>query len=254
MALDNPTRPIGITQIMEPITVVEHAGHQIEIRYDPFAQSPRENDNLGTIWLHERINYKADDNSFSDIDNFLTQNLEVEDRDRFERVMDQVWSKYPDYYNSREDQKAADDLEQKIRERYMAILERSYIILPVYIYEHSGVMFKTSPFSCPWDSGQAGFIMVSRAQVRKEYGWKVITKARQAKIEEYLAGEIKEYSSYANGETYGYKIFPAVGTDEEGETTYSMDSTDDCWGFYGHDYCLEAAKEAAELETSHKAA
>ena len=32
------------------------------------------------------------------------------------------------------------------------------VILPLFLYDHSGITLQTSPFSCPWDSGQIGFI------------------------------------------------------------------------------------------------
>ena len=35
------------------------------------------------------------------------------------------------------------------------------VILPLYLYDHSGIRMNTSGFHCPWDSGQVGFIFVS---------------------------------------------------------------------------------------------
>ena len=29
----------------------------------------------------------------------------------------------------------------------------------------------TGPFSCPWDSGQVGFIYVEKKKVKEEWGW-----------------------------------------------------------------------------------
>jgi len=31
-------------------------------------------------------------------------------------------------------------------------------ILPVYMYDHSGISLSSSPFECKWDSGKIGFI------------------------------------------------------------------------------------------------
>lgn len=106
------------------------------------------------------------------------------------------------------------------------------VILPVYMYEHSGVSLSTSGFSCPWDSGQIGFIFVSRKKALEEYNAKRITKKIREKIETCLNAEIKEYSNYLDGEVYGYVI------EEDGEII------DSCCGYYGREYAEEAAKES----------
>jgi hypothetical protein len=38
--------------------------------------------------------------------------------------------------------------------------KREMIVVPLYLYDHSGITMSTSPFSCPWDSGQVGYIWV----------------------------------------------------------------------------------------------
>ena len=105
------------------------------------------------------------------------------------------------------------------------------IALPLYLYDHSGITMSTSPFSCRWDSGQVGFIYVTCERVRKEYGWKRITKARRDKILTYLNGEVQTYDQYLTGDVYGFII-----SDEDG------DEVDSCWGCYGRDYCEQEAQ------------
>jgi len=56
------------------------------------------------------------------------------------------------------------------------------VVLPVYLYDHSGISIQTKPFSCRWDSGQIGFIYISREQVRNLYSRKRITKALLAQV------------------------------------------------------------------------
>lgn len=34
---------------------------------------------------------------------------------------------------------------------------------PVYAYDHGGIEFSLSPYSCPWDSGRIGSILVKRS-------------------------------------------------------------------------------------------
>src|SRR3990167_995153 len=42
------------------------------------------------------------------------------------------------------------------------ITEEAHVILPLYLYDHSGLAINTTGFHCPWDSGQVGFIYVSK--------------------------------------------------------------------------------------------
>jgi len=74
------------------------------------------------------------------------------------------------------------------------------IWLPVYRYEHGGVAFNTTGFHCPGDSGQTGYIYVSRSDVRKEYGVKRIAPKLRSKIELILKAEVEIFSQWANGE------------------------------------------------------
>jgi hypothetical protein len=99
-----------------------------------------------------------------------------------------------------------------------------YVALPIYMYDHSGQTIQTTPFDCNWDSGKLGFIAVSKEKIRKDYGWKVITKARKSLIETYLKGEVETYDSYIRGDVYGFALF------ENDEEKYSA------WGFFGSDH------------------
>lgn len=99
------------------------------------------------------------------------------------------------------------------------------IALPLYLYDHSGITMKTSSFNDRWDSGYVGFIYVTKEKIRKDYNWKVITKERRAKIEEYLRAEVKTYDQYLVGDVWGFE------TEE-----------DSCWGFYG-DYQDKSLEE-----------
>jgi hypothetical protein len=100
--------------------------------------------------------------------------------------------------------------------------------LPVYMLSHSGVAVSTSPFGCPWDSWQAGYISIYRDDLLKAYGKKRMSpKLRQQAIE-ILKSEVKTYSQYLSGDVYGYVV---------GEES--------CWGFYGIEAAREAAKEVA---------
>jgi hypothetical protein len=133
-------------------------------------------------------------------------------------------------------------------EAFLDFIGDDVIILPLYLYDHSGITMNTSGFSCPWDSGQVGYIYVTLEDVRKEYNWTRITKERRERIEKYLTGEVETYDTYLRGEVYGFDI---IREDEDGEEV----DIDSCWGFYGgHDdsYMTEdVIKGAIQYDIEH---
>lgn len=102
---------------------------------------------------------------------------------------------------------------------------RGTVILPLYLYDHSGISMRTSAFSCRWDSGQVGFIVANGKEVLSEFGGKIVTKKLRERIGGILEGEVETYTQYLEGEVYGFQI-----VDEEGE------HIDSCYGFYGTDF------------------
>ena len=117
-----------------------------------------------------------------------------------------------------------------------AIIKRENVgvILPLYLYDHSGLTMNTTGFSCPWDSGQVGFIYISKKKMLEEYGGKIVTAKLKERVKQYLIGEVETYDQFLTGDVYGYQIFE-IDEDEE----YDIDS---CWGFYGEDYCMTEAE------------
>lgn len=114
------------------------------------------------------------------------------------------------------------------------------IRLPLYLYDHSGLTMNTTGFSCQWDSGQVGWIYVSREKARKEMGWKRITKGDEASILNFLRGEVEEYDKYLTGDVWGFIV-----EDESGE------HLDSCWGFYGEEYCRQEGEDALKWWETH---
>jgi len=117
------------------------------------------------------------------------------------------------------------------------------VILPVFMYEHSGITIKTTPFGCPYDSGQVGWIFISKEKVRKEYSVKRINKKLKERITEYLIGEVKIYDQYLTGDIYGYEISKITKCDLGHEHTEELDS---CWGFFGESECMKEAEGIVE--------
>ena len=93
------------------------------------------------------------------------------------------------------------------------------VILPLYLYDHSGITMNTSGFSCPWDSGQTGWIYADYDMIKKEYG--EVTPETLASARRVLQGEVEEYDYYLTGQCYGFKLY-------EGDA-----EIDSCWGFLG---------------------
>ena len=77
----------------------------------------------------------------------------------------------------RSDYESWDELKQAIIKETDAA-----IILPLYLYDHSGITMNTTGFYCPWDSGIVGYITISKAKIRSEYGLKKVSKKMLSKV------------------------------------------------------------------------
>jgi len=97
------------------------------------------------------------------------------------------------------------------------------IILPLYLLNHSGLTMSTGSFNDPWDSGQVGYIYVSKETIRKEWNVTRISKKLREKVIKCLEAEVETYSQYLKGDVWGFVI-------EDVKTGEYLDS---CWGFYG---------------------
>jgi len=84
------------------------------------------------------------------------------------------------------------------------------VVLPLFLYDHSGITIRTAPFSCTWDSGQVGWIVIDTETIKKKYGVKRITKKLIEEVTDILMSEVKVYDDYLTGnesytETYRSK-------------------------------------------------
>ena len=162
-------------------------------------ESPREWDNLGTLVLNKGC---GDDTDF----------------------------RFSDNYNSEQD--VLEKGPKEIKKHFGEI----GVILPVYKYEHSGVIYSTTPFSCRWDSGLAGFIFATKKDIRENLGIKRVTKELIEKTEKQLVSEIKTFSQYVEGDIVGFQL------EVDGE------ETDSCYGFYGSDVATNGILEHLDEE------
>jgi len=98
------------------------------------------------------------------------------------------------------------------------ITNGKYHYLPLYLYDHSGITMSTKPFSCPWDSGQVGYIYISKDKMPDE------KHAHKIMVE-----DVKTYDQYLTGNVKGFIVYI--------DNVY----TDSCWGFYDLDSLMDHA-------------
>lgn len=115
----------------------------------------------------------------------------------------------------------------------------AYIGLPVFSYVHSGSTIRaaeTNPFSCPWDSGQSGYVFVEREKALKEYGRKKMSAKLRKQVLAVLEAEVETFDQYLQGDVYFYVVRKGV------------DIVDTCSGIYGAEQAEKEAKEFIDAE------
>lgn len=167
-----------------------YKGYRIVIAYDEFT-SAIDVDRIGTFWgFHRKYDLGDKPPSWADPHNFDS------------------W----------------DEFEAAIRERLGV-----KVLLPVYMYDHSGVTIRTTPFSCGWDSGQIGFVFADGP---------AFDGLSESDIQEVLKSEIAEYAEVLEGHVYEYRV-----TDPEGDELGS------CCGFIGSDLSVLFNEAKDEIDS-----
>jgi len=142
--------------------IFEKGNKVLTINIDENPMDPRENENLGhMICVHKRYDLGDSDEKF-DMDTIS------------------CW----------------DDLEA-----YLKFQKKAKYILPLYLYDHSGITISTNPFGCRWDSCQVGFIYCTEEDI-KAMGM----EDKENDIVEALIGEVKEYDAYITGMVYEFTL------------------------------------------------
>ena len=198
------------------------AGYTVELVQDIDAESPREYDNIGTMVCWHR-NYTLGDEQPNV---YGGESPEDYIRNLVAFSIDDTSVDYDD-----------EDADEQYAELVRKQFAKDYFLLPLILYDHSGISMSTTtewPYNCPWDAGQVGFIYASKAKLKEEG----IMDGAKA-----LRQEVETYDQYLRGDVYGYTI-----TDPEGE------HVDSCWGFIGGDYAMEQAIEAlnSALDDKHR--
>ena len=173
----------------------ERNGHTVKILVDVEPESPRDWDNVGTMIVkHPR--YNLGDRPFDS------------------------------------DEEAAMHRGFDVFSRYMRLVHKAKVVLPLSIYDHSGLsMWVGTPYTDSyrsWDSSFVGAIVAFTEDIVKE-------GISADNVEEILRSEVDVYDQYLRGDIYGFDI---QKDDEE--------TVESCFGFYGLDEVKQEANAIAD--------
>jgi hypothetical protein len=224
----------------KPVEVIDYKGYQIKIFSDDCPLDPIEEfDFLGTMNCFARRHNIGHKHNYSDSKEMIIELAKEADPTVESRL--EYWESGPGWSSIAGLAISVELSNRNQKDIIHKAINKHYIILPLYLLDHSGISISTGPFSCPWDSGHVGYIYVTKEKARKEYNWKYITKSRIETIKSYLKQEVKTYDQYLTGDTYSY----VISNDDN-------DHIDSCGGFFGHDWkkngLLEMAQNAIDCE------
>lgn len=112
-----------------------------------------------------------------------------------------------------------------------SVLNKEYIYLPLYLYDHGGIHMNTTWYGCRWDSWMVWYIYVSKKKARES-----LQKNNDSDIKnilhirntlKILEQEVDIYSKYLKWEIYCYNI---------------LDTEESYWWFFSKDEAYEEAK------------
>jgi hypothetical protein len=230
---------------MKPIETKEYPTGVVELHLDTDPVDPREYDNLAVLCCKHR-RYTLGDEQMDDPD---------------EKLLELVRDIHPDFPRY-------DDVERPSgmwKDKVQQILAEHYAILPLYLYDHSGISMSTGAFSCPWDSGQVGFAYMTLEKAREiggceGKGWldpvefertdrfplrtikRVVTGTVRERAEQAIRNEVETYDAYLRGNVYGFIAYAVDPITEERE------EIDSCWGFYSSEEAFAQGAESLPKE------
>lgn len=206
-----------------------YKNYRITVDYDEYCESPRDWDNIATMvsWhrdlilgdikhqysngkLIQKIDWNIPMRSYNSKDEILVKCIYPESRLYQEPDWDEV--------DSYEDVQVPDDL----------------YVNPLYIYDHSGITINMDGFSCPWDSGQYGWIFVTKDKMdaeglTEEYCQEIFHMTQRKYAQELMRNEVDTFDAYLTGQVFGYTV---ERLDEHGEVVEEVTS---CSGYYGYE-------------------
>ena len=197
--------------MIDPYETLEHNGFTINIHQDtdPTSPSDWENDALFLVGFNDRHftvhNKSMDITCAADVEAYMTWDGEIPEE--------------PIHATDCERCEAKAD-EREAYEEWKSSHIPGYEVFPLQAYIHGGVALSLGAFSCPWDSGQVGYVLIKLSDVG------------EGKARECAERLVETWNQYLSGDVWGFSI-----TDSDGEEVES------CWGIYGLEDCIEDAKE-----------
>jgi hypothetical protein len=229
---------------------------RIRVCNDPDPENPRQWDNLGTMTCWHSRYVLGDMHSHREPHELWVELLEHVDDAGLKELCGKmvwrsrhVWNDYKEHSSARNIRPNTDEIrdfvlwqfQYSVHDEDMVVLQeivqRHVLVLPIYMYDHSGLAFSTAPFSCPWDSGQVGWIWVPHAKF--EEWWPSVDSAEEKlkQARKNLEGEINTYQQWSNGDVWSFVIEKAEiytrGEDEDEKRHVEWEFEDSCCGFYG---------------------
>lgn len=214
------------------------------IRYSDQPDDPLDNFEFGTLttW-HRRERYGTPHSWESRLDfwnSFLVENEEAE----LDTWFDQEWKtrcepNFPPI--TTEYQASIEELQKEYRERVLDTVKDRVFYLTVFMYDHSGVTVSSSPFSCPWDSGQLGYLWISAEEAFAkivDFGFGGLSREDQAKqILHQLEEQLKVYDMWLQNDVYDVYV---SARQRCGECSHVVEEIiDGCSEIYGFEHAQE---------------
>jgi len=261
--------------------VFENDKVRITVEQDEDCDSPRDMyDNFGHMICFHRNYVLGDKHEFENPRQFL-ENLAYAQVMKSEFMKEKIVSKTTKWY--RDNSVPEEDWEEMLDDAFiesnfgelddsdlMEVILIDHVILPLYLYDHSGISMSTGSFNDRWDSGQVGWTYATMEEIKNNWMLKngeetsdEYTKA----AEKLLEGEVRTYNSYLTGNVWGFKLEEKTETcetcsnnlecpkscdiecsygrncgrlvpcsrKEDCEERWEYEETDSCWGFFGWD-------------------
>ena len=155
--------------------------YTIFVDYDDNPLNPRYLDNVGTmVCWHRR--------------------LALGDREYYEAPSEFFLSLYEEIFG--EEIEDWHEASRKLSET------PGFIIMPLYLLDHSMLSMQTEPFNDPWDSGQVGYVYCTPEKVKREFG--SVDEAAVEKARKCIKEEVDLYDHYLRDECYRYSLYEGV--------------------------------------------
>jgi len=119
------------------------------------------------------------------------------------------------------------------------------VILPLYLYDHSGISMsvgKSTGTHASWDSGQVGFIYCTDGDM---VSWKIPT-TYQAELR--LHEEVEAYDRYLRGDLYSYRVERPSTCDSCKHTSAELFEFSGNWA--SSDEAMKEAKATVDYQVS----